>query len=67
MLGITIDNTFNGDLQIEDGIFFSTKHDQAALGLQSIINIAEKYNGSTSFEAKNGIFYSSVMLANISS
>ncbi len=65
MLGITVDNTFNGMLKKKNGKFLSTKHDHAALGLQSIKNIAERYNGSASFDSKDGIFYSSVMLANI--
>lgn len=66
MLGITVDNSFNGTLINENGNFISTKHEHTALGLKSIKNIADKYNGSSSFVSRDGMFYSSIMLANIS-
>ena len=66
MLCITVDNDFDGTLLTENGNFISTKHDHAALGLQSVKNIADKYNGSASFESRGGMFYSAVMLANSS-
>ena len=50
MLGITVDNSFDGTLLTENGNFISTKHDHDALGLKSVKNIADKYNGSASFE-----------------
>lgn len=64
MLGITVDNTFDGTLLTENGDFISTKHDYDALGLKSVKNIADKYNGSASFESRGKMFYSAVMLAN---
>lgn len=65
MLGITVDNRFNGNILIRDGEYASTKHGHTALGLQSIKNIAEKYNGDAVFKHNGDMFYSSVMLANI--
>ena len=64
MLGITVDNSFDGTLLTENGDFISTKHDHDALGLKSVKNIADKYNGSASFESRGGMFYSAVMLTN---
>ena len=64
MLGITVYNSFDGTLLTEDGNFISTKHDHDALGLKSVKNIADKYNGSASFESRGGMFYSAVMLTN---
>ena len=64
MLGITVDNSFDGNLIAENGNFISTKHDHDALGLKSVKNIADKYNGSASFESRGGMFYSAVMLTN---
>ena len=64
MLGITVDNSFDGTLLTENGNFISTKHDHDALGLKSVKNIADKYNGSASFESRGGMFYSAVMLTN---
>lgn len=66
MLGITVDNTFDGTLLTKNGSFVSTKHDHDALGLKSVKNIADKYNGSASFENRGGMFYSAVMLTNSS-
>ena len=60
----TVDNSFDGTLLTEDGNFVSTKHDHDALGLKSVKNIADKYNGSASFESRGGMFYSAVMLTN---
>ena len=66
MLGITVDNSFDGTLITENGSFISTKHNHDALGLQSVKNIADKYNGSASFKSRGGMLYSAVMLANSS-
>ena len=66
MLGITVDNAFDGTLLTENGNYISTKHDHDALGLQSVKNIADKYNGSASFESRGEMFYSAIMLANSS-
>lgn len=61
-LGLVADNTFSGELRQKDGIFLSTKHAGAGLGLSSITTIAEKYGGLTDFSAENGVFHASVLI-----
>lgn len=65
MLGIAVDNSFNGDVIIKDGAYVSTKHSRPALGIKSIKDIAEKYGGTAVFTHRGNTFYSSVMLANL--
>lgn len=63
MLAITIDNGFNGVIkQKPDGEYVSTKPDHIGIGLKSIADIAEKYNGGVEFKHDNKMFHSCVML-----
>lgn len=62
---ITVDNTFSGTLKYtNDNKLVSTKHEGLGLGTQSVKNIAAHYNGICHFEAKDGMFYASVMCCN---
>ena len=61
-LCITVDNTFTGTLkQTNDGDLISTKHKGMGLGTKSVRSIVEQYNGVCRFEAKDGMFYASVL------
>lgn len=61
-LYITVDNTFTGTLrQTNDGDLISTKHKGMGLGTRSVRSIVEQYNGVCRFEAKDGMFYASVL------
>ena len=61
-LCVTVDNTFTGKLKrTDDGSLLSTKHRGSGLGTQSVKSIAEQYDGVCRFEAKDGMFYASVM------
>ena len=61
-LCVTVDNTFTGALRrTNDGGLFSTKHKGLGLGTQSVKSVAERYGGICRFEAKDGMFYASVM------
>lgn len=62
MLGITVDNSFNGVVYKRDGKYFSTKSEHRGLGLDSISDIAEKYHGGVEFRHDEKMFYSSIML-----
>lgn len=62
MLGITVDNCFNGVVYKKDGKYFSTKSEHRGLGLASISDIAEKYCGGVEFCHEGNMFYSSIML-----
>lgn len=63
-LVFTMDNTYNGSplTSTDIGTYLSTKPGHTALGLSSIHNIAEKYNGTAKFEPKKNLFCSSVLL-----
>lgn len=59
---LTVDNTFSGKPRYaNDGRLVSTKHKGPGLGTQSVRSIAAHYNGVCRFEAKDGMFYVSVM------
>lgn len=61
-LCLTVDNTFSGSLlRLPDGALISTKHRGLGLGTKSVRGIAEKCGGICRFEAKDGMFYASVM------
>jgi hypothetical protein len=64
MLVFGMNNSFDGDFQTrEDGGFISRKRDSGiATGLSSIKSVAEKYDGSVKFEAKDRTFSTSVRL-----
>ena len=61
-LCITVDNTFTGLLKhTSSGELASTKHRGLGLGTKSVESIAAHYGGVCRFEAKEGMFYASVM------
>lgn len=59
---VVMDNSFDGSCKISDGVYLSRKHDGAGIGLSSVKSVAEKYGGSTRFEAKGEVFLSSAMV-----
>lgn len=62
-LCIAVDNTFGGSLKTDrNGAFVSSKHSGNGLGIESVKSIAERYGGVSKFEARDGMFYASVML-----
>ena len=63
MLGITIDNSFDGKVEIKNGKLLSRKRDsEEGLGLSSVRAVAAKYNGTALFTFKENEFQVSVML-----
>ena len=46
----------------EKGIFHSTKHSGDGIGISSVRNITEKYNGASTFTHQDGTFTASVIL-----
>ena len=61
ILTVTLDNSFSSIRQNADGSFQSTR-EGGGLGLRIIAALAEKHGGGSRFEAKDGVFYSSVYL-----
>lgn len=59
----TIDNTFEGEIKRgKDGIFLSTKHGGAGIGIESVKQIVLRHDGMFEFEQRDGIFYVSILL-----
>lgn len=63
-LMLTVDNTFDGILLMENGEIFSRKrgNGKKGVGLTSVAAAAEKYGGELRYEEKDGWFMVSVML-----
>lgn len=61
ILTVTLDNSFSHVEQNADGSFQSTR-EGGGLGLRVITALVEKHGGGSRFEAKDGVFYSSVYL-----
>lgn len=61
-ISITIDNSCGQKPCPADKAFISSKREEIGTGILSVNNIADKYDGVTSFKYKNGVFLSSVLL-----
>ncbi|MCI9077911.1 MAG: sensor histidine kinase [Lachnospiraceae bacterium] len=62
-LFLTIDNTFNGKIKQDiNGVYISTKHRGAGLGIESARQITMRYNGVFQVTQKEGMFCVSVLL-----
>lgn len=60
---LTVDNTYeNQILRDANGAYLSTKHKGAGLGLESVRQIALRYDGAFQAEQKDGVFLASVLL-----
>lgn len=64
MLMIAAENGFNGVVRQDGERYLSTKHNHRGLGLKSIAQIAQKYNGSVEFVHNDMVFHTSIMLKN---
>ena len=64
LLLIKTENHFTGELEFEDGLPHTTTGDtfNHGYGMRSIRLIAEKYKGSASARAEDGVFYLSVVI-----
>lgn len=59
----TVDNTCDGEIkQDRDGSFLSTKHNEPAVGLESVKHIAARCGGVFRANRRDGMFYASVRL-----
>ena len=66
ILGIVIDNGFDGNVKVVDGRFISKKRGNAeGIGLSSVKAIAEKYSGKAIFTFNKSEFQASVILHNL--
>ena len=62
-IALIVENSYAEEPHVsENGVFRSTKHRDDGIGVASVRNIAERYNGASSFLFKDGIFTASVLL-----
>ena len=60
---VVVGNGFSVAPRVVDGVFMSSKQEnRAGIGTESIRVVAEKYNGSASFEVKDNLFRTSVIM-----
>lgn len=63
ILLFTVDNTYSNAIRKDkSGVYFSTKHEGVGIGIESVSEIVERYNGVLKIEQHNNVFYVSVML-----
>jgi hypothetical protein len=63
ILGMAVDNSFDGAVQVKDGKFISKKRvNEEGIGLSSIKAIADKYNGKAIFSFDQCEFQTSIIL-----
>lgn len=63
MLAITVDNSFDGKIKCTStGKYLSTKENHNGMGLKSIADISDKYNGGVEFNHDDREFHSCVMV-----
>ena len=62
MLGLVVENRYDGVLKKQQGILHSTKHEGTGIGLVSAETVVHKYNGSLHLEIEEQIFRVNVLL-----
>ena len=55
MLGLLVENRYDGVLKRQQGTLHSTKHDGMGIGLVSIQTAVSRYGGSMTVETENGL------------
>ena len=62
MLGLVVENHYDGVLKKQQGILRSTKHEGTGIGLVSAETVVHKYNGSLHLETEGHLFRVNVLL-----
>lgn len=62
MLGLLVENRYDGVLKRQQGTLHSTKHDGMGIGLVSIQTAVPRYGGSMTVETENGLFRVNILL-----
>ena len=62
MLGLVVENHYDGVLKKQQGILHSTKHEGTGIGLVSAETVVHKYNGSLHLETEEHLFRVNVLL-----
>ena len=62
MLAVTIDNSFDGVIKQDNGIYLSRKRDGEGIGIASVKAVALKYGIEACFEIDGNVFRAEIML-----
>ena len=62
MMGIAIDNPFDGDLQFDQNGLPRSGRKGHGIGLVSVLNTVQRYNGSMNIKAEGGVFSVEILL-----
>lgn len=62
MLGLIVENRYDGQISQREGRLLSTSHPGYGTGLLSVETVAKKYHGQMTVETENGIFRVSVLM-----
>ncbi len=62
MLGLIVENPYDGELKIERGQLMSTRHEGIGLGLESVRITVNRYHGQLTIETENFLFGVDVLL-----
>lgn len=62
MLGLVVENQYDGKLHYEGKQLQSTSHEGEGLGLRSVEMVAKKYQGQMTVETENHLFRVNVLL-----
>lgn len=62
MLGLVVENRYDGMLKKQQGILHSTKHEGTGIGLVSAETVVHKYNGNLHLETEEHLFRVNVLL-----
>ena len=62
MMGLIVENRYDGQLSRREGRLLSTSHPGFGTGLLSVETVAKKYHGQMTVETENGVFRVNVLL-----
>ena len=63
LLAVIVENSYEGEIQRSGNTFISSKKKgRRGIGISSVLNITEQYNGIAKFEYQDQIFKASVLL-----
>ena len=62
MLGLLVENRYDGVLKRQQGTLHSMKHDGMGIGLVSIQTAVSRYGGSMTVETENCLFRVNILL-----
>ena len=62
MMGLMVENRYDGVLKKQGGVLHSTKHDGQGIGLVSVETAVHKYNGNLTVETGGNVFRANVLL-----